>query len=475
MSEPNTPTPGRRASITPRRKVDILVALAIGLPAVVALSVAVIGNESDPIAGISPPTTSDLTSATTVCPSAISSDASTVRVGRTPGVTGGELQVLTGKRPATTVADAAPVTAAQDATVVVPGSSGATVVDGSGAAAPGLIAGRSDALAVPECRAPSYDEWLVGLGASARYSTTLELVNPDDGEAVVDLALYDAAGPVDEPALRGVQVPAHGVRRIDLSQSAPRRTLTAAHLTVIRGRVTAAARTTRDPLGRARATTDFLPTQAEPSARNLILGFPAKPQAATLFLANPGKDEVRANIRLVTADATFTPTGAKEIPVAPQSMATVDLGPLLAGEAGNGVLGIVVDAPEALAASVRMLSAGDLTLLAPVIDTREVTAAVVPEGAKTLQLGDADRSGVIHVTSYDATGAKIAEEQVEIEPDRAASLALPPKAVRITVEPRNTRIAGVVDVPTGGRLPGLATLRLRPAETHARIPVVAPQ
>lgn len=475
MSEPNAPTPGRRASVARRRKVDALVALAVGLPAVVALSVAVIGHESDPVAGTNPPSTSDLTSATTVCPGAVSDNASTVRVGRTPGVTGGRLQVLTSKRQAATVADAAPVTAARDATVVVPGSSGATVLDGEGAAAPGLVAGRGDALAVPECRAPAYDEWLVGLGASARYSTTIELVNPDDGEAVVDLTLYDAAGPVDEPALRGLQVPAHGVREIDLSQSAPRRTVTAAHLTVVRGRVTAAARTTRDQLGRSRVTTEFLPTQAQPSGRNLILGFPAKPQAATLFLANPGANEARATIRLVTADATFTPTGAKEIAVAPQSMATVDLGALLAGEAGKGVLGVLVESPDPLVASARLLSAGDLVLLGPAIDTRETTSAVVPTGAKTLQLGDAERSGVIHVTSYDATGVKIAEEQVEIAPDRAASLALPPKAVRITVEPRNTRIAGVVDVPTGGNLPGLATLRLRPAETHARIPVVAPR
>lgn len=481
MTDP-TPAPagrsGRRASVVRRRRVDILVALAIGLPTVVALGVGAIGGEDSPQAGgVRPPTSAALTSATTVCPSGLEPGATTVRVGRSPGVPGGDLDVLTGAGPGAdaTVAAASPVPVPADGTAVVPGSAGATVLTGKGSAAPGIVAGRGESLAVPECRAPSYDEWLVGLGASARYATTVELVNPDDGEAVVDLALSDASGPVEEPALRGIQVPAHGVKRIDLAAAAPRRTLTAAHVTVIRGRVTATARTTRDPLGRGRVTTDFQPAQAAPDTDNLILGLPAKPTGATLFVANPGQDEVRATVRLVTTDATFTPTDAEPISVAPGAMATADLGKLLSGKSGEGVVGILVESPEPVVASVRLLQSSDLVLLAPAIDVREPTAAVLPPGAKTLLVGGAQRAGVVHVTSYDAAGTSLRDDQVEVAPDRAASLALPPGAVRVTVEPRNTRVSGVFSLPVAGRNGGLATLRLRPAETHARIPVVAPQ
>ncbi|WP_408896330.1 DUF5719 family protein [Nocardioides sp. R1-1] len=473
MSESQPGSAGRRASVVRRRRVDILVALAIVLPAVVALCVGAIGGQESPVAGPRPPATAELTSATVVCPGGTTADGA-IRVGRTPGVAGGPLSVLTAAPGDAALDPAPPLTAASGSTAVVPGSAGPVVLDGEDAAAPGITAGRDDPLAAPECRPPSYDEWLVGLGATARYATTLEIVNPDEGEAVVDLALQDEGGPVEEPALRGIQVPGHGVQRIDLAASAPRREITAAHVTVTRGRVTVTARTTRDQLGAGRATTDFLPAQPDPATENLILGLPAGAGNPTLVVANPGDDEVRAEVRLVTAESTFTPTGAPDVAVPPHALREVDLGALLAGESAAGVVGVVVESADPVVASVRLVSRKDLVLLAPAVAVREPTAAVLPPGEKSLLLGDALRTGVVHVTSYDADGAVLREDKAEVAPDRASALALPPEAVLVAVEPRNTRIAGVVSMPAGGPQPGLATLRLRPAETRSRIPVVAP-
>ena len=355
MSDPQqspSKSGGRRASVSRRRRLDVLVLLAILLPAVVTLTLGAIGDEQNPVAGPRPPSTSELTSATVVCPGGVR-PASATRVGRTPGVAGGELTVRVAPPDGAEAVAGAPVTAEAGGTAVVPDSAGPVVLDATGAAAPGVTAGRDDPLAVPECRSPAYDEWLVGLGATARYATTLELVNPDDGEAVVDVALLGADGPVEEPALRGIQVPAHGVQRIDLAASAPRRELTAAHVTVTRGRVTLTARTTRDQLGRGRVTTDFLPTQAAPDTENLILGVPEGARGATLMVANPGSSEVRAQVRLVTAEATFTPTDAPAIAVGPHALQEVDLGPLLSGDNGAGVVGVVVESADPVVASVR--------------------------------------------------------------------------------------------------------------------------
>lgn len=486
MTETPNPAPGagRRSSSTPERRVDIIVALAVVLPAVVALCVTLIGRESNPVAGIRPPTTSTLTAATVACPAGINAASGPVRAVRAPGVPGGKVSVRTGVAPV----DAGGNGTAQGATkeradvavdagggVVVPASGGATVLDGRGDAAPGLVAGRGDRLAVPECRAPSYDEWLVGLNASARYATTLELVNPDDGDAVVDLELIGTTGPIDEPGLRGVQVPGHSVKRLELAKVAPRSALTAAHLTVTRGRVTATARNTWDPLGRGRVTTDFLPANPEPATTNLILGIPDKKASPTLFLANPGDDEIRVTTRLVTAQAVFTPTGAEEITVAPHSIKTVSLTAVLSGEAAKGVVGIELDSTGPVTSSVRLLTKTDLVLLAPVPLLRDPAAAVLPEGAKTLLLGGATQTGVVHVKLYDASGTLLADQPVEVGPDRAASLALAPKAVTVTVEPRNTSIGALVSIPAPGRQPGLATIRVRAAELRSRIPVVVPQ
>lgn len=488
MSEPGPSVPkadapasgaGRRAAVSRPRRVDLLVGLAILAPTVVAMSVAVVGREDNPLGGPQAPTTSALTSATMVCPGGLTGDDGPVRVTRTPGVPGGELAVATapaarGASGSSTTEPGKAVTVGQGSSVVVPSSTGPTVLDGSGAAAPGIAAGRDGELAVPECRGPSYDEWLVGVGASARYATTIELVNPDDGDAVVDLALHDAAGPVEEPALRGIEVPPHGVKRIDLATAAPRAEATAAHLTVVRGRVTATARNTWDPLGRGRVSTEFLPADTEPSSSSLILGIPDKPTQPTLQLANPGEDEVRVSVRFVTEQAVFAPTGAPDISVAPQAMETVDLAKLFRGAAAEGVVGIELEASGPVASSFMALSGEDLLLLAPAPELQDPAAAVVPSGKKSVVLGGARRTGVVHVVSFDASGKEIRADKVEIGPDRGATVALPDAAVSISVDARNTPIQAVVLAATGGRQPGLATLRVRPGELRAQIPVVIP-
>ncbi|QSR27565.1 hypothetical protein CFH99_18235 [Nocardioides aromaticivorans] len=470
---------GRRASVSRGRRIDLLVALAIAAPAVVALSVGVIGGEDNPLSGPQPPTTSALTSATMVCPGGLTGDDGAVRVTRTPDVPGGRLAVATapaarGASGSSTTKAGKPVTVEQGSTVEVPSSTGPTVLDGRGAAAPGIAAGRDGELAVPECRGPSYDEWLVGVGASARYATTIELVNPDDGDAVVDLALHDATGPVEEPALRGIEVPPHGVKRIDLATAAPRAEATAAHLTVVRGRVTATARNTWDPLGRGVVSTDFLPADTSPSSSSLILGVPKKPAQPTLQLANPGDDEVRVAVRFVTEQAAFTPTGAPEISVPPQAIETVDLTKLFKGATADGVVGIELEASGPVASSFMALSGDDLVLLAPTPSLDEPAAAVVPSGRKSVVLGGAERTAVVDVVSYDAAGKEIRADKVEIGTDRGATLSLPDDAASISVVSRNTRIQAVVLAATGGRRPGLATLRVRPAELRAEIPVVEP-
>ncbi|WP_435769775.1 DUF5719 family protein [Nocardioides sp. SYSU DS0651] len=473
MSEQAT---GRRAAQRRERRIDVLVALGIALLAVVALAIGVIGDQEDPLVGPIPPETARLTAATVVCPEAARpQDGGPVRVTRAPATGDGDVAVRTAPPGGAELGEPSVLAVPDDGAAAVRRSGGVTVIEGEGAAAPGIVAGRSDRLAVPECRAPSYDEWLVGVGASARYSTTLELVNPDDGGAVVDIALHGADGPVEEPALRGIQVPPHSVKRIDLAEAAPRRSATAAHVTVTRGRVTLTARNTWDPLGRGRVATDFLPAHAAPATRSLILGVAQAPANASLFLANPGDDEVRATVRLVTRESVFTPAGAEEVAVPPGAMSTVDLRPLLTGPAGEGVLGLVVESTGPLAASARMLVRGDLALLAPVPELRAPAAAVLPSGRKTLLLGGAIRPGVVHVHSFDAAGRELAEQRVEVAADRAVSVRLPRAAVRVTVEARNTRISALVAMPVEGRSAGLGTLRLRPAEVRARIPAVRPQ
>lgn len=183
---------------------------------------------------------------------------------------------------------------------------------------------------------------------------------------------------------------------------------------------------------------------------------------------------MRVAVRFVTEQAAFTPTGAPEISVPPQAMETVDLTKLFKGATADGVVGIELEASGPVASSFMALSGDDLVLLAPTPSLDEPAAAVVPSGRKSVVLGGAERTAVVDVVSYDAAGKEIRADKVEIGTDRGATLSLPDDAASISVVSRNTRIQAVVLAATGGRRPGLATLRVRPAELRAEIPVVEP-
>lgn len=482
MSDDQQPT-GRRADrvgatgagkrgIVQRHRIDGLVVLAMVLPTAVAAALAVT-NGDDPVPWTdAPPSAARLTDASLVCAAAASSTAGDVVLSRVPGMRGGEVAVRIAKDDADelTGRDEVGVTSGELTSVR---SDDDVLVTGKDAAAPGLVAGRTGpARAAAECRAPTFDEWYVGIGAAAKQASTIELANPDAGPAIVEVALYGRHGLVEEEELHGIRVPGHEIMRLDLSTVTPRRGTLAAHVTVVRGRVSTTVRHTNDPLGRGRPQIDFLPAQAEPSTSNLLLGVPAD-GTGEVHLFNPGDDEVRATIRVVSDSAIFTPARLDDVVVPGGTVRQVQLSQVLTEKASEGALGLQVVAAQPLVASVRLLG-DDLGLVAPstTIDDDEPVTAVVPEGPKTLVLAGAAQTGVVRVSATDARGRLLLDEKrVEVGAERGHGLKLPDAAVLVTVRSRSTSIAGTVML-TGDRV---GVLRLWPAEVDADVPVVRPQ
>lgn len=457
-----------RARAQGGRRFDVLVVLAVLLPALVAVSTVWLRGHDTTLTAVAP-TSSRLTQVSMVCPSPVSRPAGDVQVTRVPGVDGGEV----GARVATPQGELSavgPVAAGEELTAV-PDSGSAVVLTGSDAAAPGLVAGRTDPAAIAECREPWYDDWFVGLGAAAKQSSVIELVNPDNATAVVDIEIFDRSGPVHDADWRGVTVPGHDTVEIDLSEH-PVRSVVAAHVTVSRGRVAATARHTYDALGQSQVTTDYVPAQTEPATENLLLGIPANGQQRSLVVANPGDDEVRVSVGVVTESSTFRTTGTEEVALPPGAVRQVPLARLLTSDAAAGVLGLQVTATGPVVAGARALVDGDLTMSGPVRAYDQPMVAVVPTGPKRLVLGGAEGTGVVKVSALAANGRVIWDERaVEVAAARATPLELPPLAVRITVEAQNTPIAGTVvasgDVGTG-------TLRLVAARVSDDVPAVRP-
>lgn len=453
----STSTTGRRTAAPGRRGIDGTVLLAIGLPLITLLAALLVRpGEVDP-AGSAPEET-PLDRATVICPSG---DGDVVVANDTE--VSGEVVVRQGRREATARLAARRPSELESGDAPV-------VVAAQGALAPGLLAGRSASpLVAPDCRAPAFDEWFTGVGAGAKHSSVLELVNPDAGAAVVDVLAYGARGLIDAPVLRGRAVPGRSVVRIDLAQRLPRRDDLALHVRTTRGRVSASVLDTYDELGAGPSASDYLPSQPEPATRNLLLGLPEGTGRRSLLLANPAETETRASIKVVTEKSTFVAVGSKEIVVPPQSVARVSISPLLRGRNARDALGLLVESSAPVTATARLFIGGDLThLAAPQLLTE--TSLVVPRGTKRLVLAGVTRAAVVRVVARGPGGDVVAEERVEMTPGRGGVLELPAGAALITVSTNGPEVAGVV-LATGD---GAAVLRLRPVIRSGLIADVRP-
>ena len=313
------------------------------------------------------------------------------------------------------------------------------MVTGAGDLAPGLVAGRAQSapLAAADCAPPVPDQWFTAVGADATHDSVLELVNPNAGRAIADITVRSPGGVLDVPGLLGVSVPGNSSTELDLGQIVPkpgRALARGAH------QPRPARRARRRLLRRAgrpvRPASDWLPAQAEPATANLLLGLTQGAGERTLVLSNPGADEVRATVKVVTPTSTFAPTGVEPIRVAPDSTESVSLDDVLAQAAKDGAIGLLVESNGPVTATLRQVDRRrPLAAHRRRRPSPRPTAVVVPAGPKHLLLGGADAAGGATVTSYSARGKQLDQQQVELGPDAGADLTLPDAAVLVTVTP----------------------------------------
>ncbi|WP_435742978.1 DUF5719 family protein [Nocardioides sp. SYSU DS0663] len=450
----------RRPARSTRWRPDVTVVLAVVLPLVTGGAVLLTGTEP-PSAPGRPPTETALSAVSLVCPPGRSGPTPTLVTSGAGG--SGRLEVA-GERVRVRAGEVAAVDT----------DDGPVVVEGQDGLAPGLVASRFDEqpLAATECRAPAPEQWFTGAGAAAGHSSVIELVNPDNGPAIVDVVVTGRSGVVDVPALRGVSVPGGEALRLDLAEIVPRRDELALRVTTQRGRVHASVLDTVDELGAGVRAQEWLSGQAEPQAESTLLGLPAGPGARTLLLANPGDSEVRAAIRVVGEQSVFTPEGMKEVRVGPQSVERVDLGVALAGVARDGAIGLQVSATAPVTATLRSFVGGDLSHAVPAGAFAGPTTALVPPGTKRLLVTGAESTGAVEIVAQDASGEELASRRVGLTPDRGFAVDLPDGTVRLTVTPERTPV--VAAVLAGGDGGGTSVVRLRELVLSGLVPAVRP-
>jgi hypothetical protein len=436
--------PPERVARGLRARLNLTAVLAVVLPALTVGALSLV-SEPQPDDATHPPRETDLNLAIQTCPGGLSK-AGQVAVASAGGASGPVEVTEAGSDVPT------PVQVPSDAPVTVDAGKRPLVVRAVDEMAAGLVSARFDAgPAAVSCRVPESDQWFTGLGAAARHTSVIELVNPDPGPAVADITVIGPRGPVDAPSLRGITVPGGRSLSLDLSREIPLRGELAAHVEVSRGRLGVHAVDTFDELGRGEAGTDWLAPQL-PAQQLTMLGLPRGQGTRALVVANDGDDEVRATIKVVTQDSAFEPRGLDEVRVPPGTVVRVPLSAILGKAVDDGALGVQVEATHPVTATLRSFVGGDVSHAVPLPPVTEPTQVLLPElgpkGRGTVALSG-DSVGSAQVTAHlEGGGEKVIA--VDLKPGTTARVKLPAKTVLVDVAPSGTTVRGALVVEDGG-------------------------
>lgn len=447
------------------RRLDATLVLAIVLPLVAAA--ALLATRPDAWSQESQsPTDAPLRSQTVVCPAPMSGDDG-IGVTSSSERESGQVEVA-GSGASAGTADLSPGRVTD-----VSAGKGEVVLSASGAVAPGLVAGRASSrpLAATDCTPPVADQWFTGVAAGPAHNSSIELTNPNAGSAVIDVTVLAPNGVMSVPELRGVAVPGHSSRSFELGKLIPRLGSLALHTTVVRGQVAVAVRDRSGQLAGSSGSEEWLPGQAAPSKRILLLGFPDKGEAHTLTLANGGDSQVTATVKLVTPTSVLSPADAPSVQVPPETVKKVELQQLLDDKVADDAYGIEVDATGPITAGLRTVSGGDLAVTAPGASLATPAALVLPEGTdKRVALAGATGVGAVTVVSRSAAGRELASKRVAVKPQQGAVVDVPAGAALVEVRPERTAITASV-LLTGH---GAAVVPFRQLVMRAEVPGVAP-
>jgi hypothetical protein len=459
MTEPGRRSATRRTRLNPTALIGaLLVAVTVGALLLVR------PPELDDRAEA--PAETPLTDATVACPASLG-DAAEVSVASARESASGDVRVVSGGREQSVPLRGNQVTE-------VPDVGDPVTISAQGEEAPGLLASRfgDKSLAALDCPAPAAERWFTGVGGGAGHTSVIELVNPDDGPAVVDITVLGRAGPVEAEGLRGISVPGRDSIRLDLSEELPRRNELALHVAVSRGRVAASVLDVIPELGTQPKSEDWLTPVAEPALHTTLLGVPEGDGEDVLAVANPGEDEARVKLRILAADSAFAPKGVEELRVPPGTVRAITLTSALRAAVEDGALGIDVTGTVPVTASLRSVIDGDLSHAVPVTPSGEATTALVPEGTGRVVFADAEGVGTVTVTSFAADGKRLGRKTVEVRPGTGGTVDLPKDTALVRVSPERTAVPAAAIVTDKGA--GAAVVPFRELVDTALVPNVRP-
>jgi hypothetical protein len=335
------------------------------------------------------------------------------------------------------------------------------------------------AFAGQEARTKSWLAWLpcpeprarwefVGAGAATvTHDTVLTVHNPRPGQAVLDIDVYGADGPVEGPGLHGITVPSDGTQVIDLAKVAPAVGELAVDVIATRGLVSVSAADRFAPGVVGKAVQEWLPGQSAPSTAVTLAGLPRKPDHATLVVANPRGVDAIVSVEVIGATGTFAPKDDATLTVRAKSVASMSVQSVFDGEP----MALRVTSAQPVAAGVRTVTGGDVAFATPVRPILDATTVAVPDAASELVISSVGRATSVTVTAFSRSGKQLLDRPVSVDKAASAATRLPSGTSYVRL------VASSPDAVAGfsaADASGVATAGVVPAINSVLLPAVRP-
>jgi hypothetical protein len=283
-------------------------------------------------------------------------------------------------------------------------------------------------LAFSPCPEPRADWWFIGVGGAQTHSSKLILDNPRTGVAIVNIRAFNTEGEVAGPGLSGISVPPGERRTLDLERVTPSASDLAVHLVVIRGLVTATIVDQWSSTVIGRKVSEWVPGQPRASRDLVITGLPAKPDRATLLVANPRDTEAIIKVKVIGDSGTFSPAGATSLTVPAESLASLNVKPAFDGNP----IALRVSSDTPISATVRAVVNTDQTFGQVAAVLSHSVMALPPKVNGKVLLSSLGETEAVRVNFYDNSGLEVgADPKVEIAAGTTVGIDLPGGAVAV--------------------------------------------
>lgn len=291
-----------------------------------------------------------------------------------------------------------------------------------------VTAGDGRGLSGARCTAPDSEFWFAGASTIDERRDYVQLTNPDDEAAVVDLELFDKDGPVESEAGDGIQVPARSSVSVLLSTISEEPSINVAvHVAVRSGRVGAAVHAADEQLGG-----DWLQPVSEPAPGAVLPGIPGDATSVRLVVYVPGEDDADLAVKLAGPNGSITPAGYESVHAKSGMTTAIDMQKLTQGEVGSLILEPEDGSTAPVVAALRVTRGEDTGQeMAFIPGSAPVEARTTASGnwpkAASLSLAAPGKGVEVKVTaSPGSEGGEPAEETYTVKP-RTTLTVKPPK------------------------------------------------